>query len=289
MRDLPTDLLRSFAAFAEADGLAGAGLRVGRSTSAVSLHLKQLQALTGAALVEKTGRKLTLTAAGRLLLAHAKRILEENDRAVAALGRAGGLGSARLGIVQDMADTVLSAILGDAVAAAPEIDLRIRVGNSAELLRAMGEGDVDVAVVAWSPGAPAPLCEEPMVWFGCPDLLQGSILPLALVSRPCPFWAAAETALIGAGRDFAVVLDTPSLAGVRAAAAAGFAVGCRTRPSAGADATILTPAHGLPALPTIAYTVLARPRPSPAAALLHDVATRRLQGRQSSELRGHNT
>ncbi len=278
MPDLPTDLLRSFVAFAEAGGLGGAAERVGRSPSAVSLHLKQLEARAGVALARKAGRTLALTPAGHLLLAHARRILAENDAALSALGRIGRPGPARLGIVQDFAETILPGIIAALVEAMPEIDLRLRIGSSAELVQALGADAVDTVVVVAAAGGPAPARQEPMVWLGRAGLSARPILPLAMVSRPCPFWTAAAAALAAAGRDHAVALETPSLAGVRAAAAAGFALACRTPLAAGPGLPALGPDSGLPALPEIGYTLLARPRPAPAARLLGEITGARLAG-----------
>src|SRR6185295_20312138 len=53
--------------------------------SAVSQHLAKLERETGTTLVEKDGRRLRLTAAGRILAEHADRVLAAVEEAEAAL------------------------------------------------------------------------------------------------------------------------------------------------------------------------------------------------------------
>jgi len=90
------EMLRTFAEVARTGSLAAAAQALGRTPSAVSMTLKQLEANLGAPLFE-TERKTRLTALGRQALALASRELDHFDRTLVALGdfAAGRIGEVR--------------------------------------------------------------------------------------------------------------------------------------------------------------------------------------------------
>jgi DNA-binding transcriptional LysR family regulator len=85
---LPVHELAVFAAVVEAGSLSGAARRLGLSKAAVSDQLRRLEAALGARLVNRTTRRLSLTAAGEACRAHSARMVAEAEaasRAAAAL------------------------------------------------------------------------------------------------------------------------------------------------------------------------------------------------------------
>ena len=80
------DVLRTFVTGIELGSFAKAADRLGRSTSAVSAQLKKLEEQAGTPVLRKSGRGMVLTEAGETMLAYARRLLELNDEAAAALG-----------------------------------------------------------------------------------------------------------------------------------------------------------------------------------------------------------
>src|ERR1700748_2543518 len=142
--NLPTELLRSFTAIVDAGSMQRATERVYVTQSALSLQMKRLEDLVQASLFKRDGRKLTLTPAGQSMLTHAREILAANDRAVTALSGDVLAGPARIGFVQDFAETLLSAVLARFTRLNPDTQLQVRVGNSAELLELMQAGEMDV-------------------------------------------------------------------------------------------------------------------------------------------------
>ena len=81
--------------------------------SAVSQQLSALEREAGVALLERTGRRVTLTAAGRLLVQHAETVLAAVERATAALAtvRGGLSGPLRIGAFPTAVRTLLSPAL----------------------------------------------------------------------------------------------------------------------------------------------------------------------------------
>ena len=129
--NLDMDCLRTFAAIADLGSFTKAADRVGRSLPAVSLQMEKLERQTGSALFRKAGRGKVLTEAGENLLGYARQMLSTNDAAVSALNEQGRVeGPVRLGVVQDVAEHVLSAVLTDFASAHPEVRLDVRVERS---------------------------------------------------------------------------------------------------------------------------------------------------------------
>ncbi len=265
--NLPTELLRSFTAIVDSGSMLKASGRVFVTQSALSLQMKRLEDLVQIALFQRDGRRLTLTPAGQSLLEHAREILDANDRALLALNGDVLAGPARIGFVQDFAETLLSGVLARFVQLNPDIQVQVRVGNSAELMELMKTGQLDVVLCMSAPDDPATVRTAPMQWLGDADQARQKALPLAVLERPCRFRDAALAALTQAGRPYRIVLETPSLAALRAAVTSGLGMTCRTTHFM--DAII--GAEALPSLPHVAYVRHIRSNPHPTIRRLADL------------------
>ena len=101
---LDTDQLRSFLAIVEMGSFTKAAERVHKTQSAVSMHVRRLEEQLGCALFVKHGRGARLTAEGERLIEFARRIIQVEAGALAALSRKGLRGAVRLGIPDDYAN-----------------------------------------------------------------------------------------------------------------------------------------------------------------------------------------
>jgi len=253
--NLPTELLRSFAAIVDSGSMLKATERVFVTQSALSLQMKRLEDTVQSPLFHRDGRRLVLTPAGELLLAYTRDMLTLNDKAVSALSGDALAGPARVGTVQDFAETLLSGVLSRFAHRHPETQLQVRVGGSAELLDLLATDRLDVVLCMGPNDDPAAIETAPMRWLGDPTLADQEILPLAVLERPCRFRDAALAALDEAGRPYRIVLETPSLSVLRAALDADLAITCRTRIFSDREIDIEGPgAPPLPPLPQVAYT-----------------------------------
>jgi DNA-binding transcriptional LysR family regulator len=270
--NLPTDLLRSFAAIVDSGSMLRATERVFVTQSALSLQMKRLEETVQTPLFHRDGRRLVLTPAGQTLLGFARDMLTLNDRAVSALTGDALAGAARVGLVQDFAETLLSGVLARFAQLNPETQLQVRVGGSQELLEALASDRLDVALCMGAADDPAAIRIAPMIWLGDDALAGEAVLPVAVLERPCRFRDALLAALDAAGRPYRVVLETPSLSVLRAAVDSGLGITCRTevfsRRRLGAEALA-----ALPDLPAVAYVRHTRIHPHPTiarlAALMH--------------------
>jgi len=267
--NLPTELLRSFTAIIDSGSMLRATERVFVTQSALSLQMKRLEEVVQTPLFRREGRRLSLTPAGDALLAFSREMLAVNDRAVTALAGDVLNGPARIGFVQDFADTLLSGVLARFAQLHPEILLQVRVAGSAELLELLASDRIDVVLCMGAADDAAAVSTAPMAWFGDPALTARNPLPIAVLEHPCRFRDAALNALEAAGRPYRIILETPSLSAVRAAVDSGLALTCRTdlvmgQPIAEADAD-------LPPLPRVAYARHIRQGPPAAIGRLADL------------------
>src|SRR4051812_20795258 len=99
--NLDLDVLRTFVTGHDLGSYAKAADRLGRSQSAVSLQMRKLEETTGQTLLRKNGRRLALTHEGEIMLGYARRLLELNDEAVAALKKPSLEGDVRVGVLPD--------------------------------------------------------------------------------------------------------------------------------------------------------------------------------------------
>jgi DNA-binding transcriptional LysR family regulator len=232
--NLDLDVLRTFVTGLDLGSYAKAAQRLGRSQSAISLQLRKLEEQTGQTLLRKQGRGLALTEPGEIMLGYARRLLEVNDEALAALKGASLQGPVRLGLPQDFAESWLPDVLGRFSRANPHVRVEARVDPNAALLDALGRGDLDLAVT-WNDGADAARCREelarlPMVWIGKPGFRRNGSdpVPLVLFEPPCIFRRHALAALDDAGIAWRIAFAGPSLSGLWAAVSAGLGITVRT-------------------------------------------------------------
>jgi DNA-binding transcriptional LysR family regulator len=267
--NLPTELLRSFAAIVDSGSMLRATERVFVTQSALSLQMKRLEEIVQVQLFRRDGRRLGLTPAGTALLDYTREMLAVNDRAVAALTGDTLNGPARIGFVQDFAETLLGGVLARFAELNPDTQLQVRVGGSAELLQLLADDRMDVVLCMGPEHDPAGVQTAPMQWLGGQDLAARDPVPLAVLELPCRFRDASIAALEAAGRPYRIALETPSLSALRAAVNSGLGVTCRTtlfmdQPIDEADAN-------LPTLPRVAYARHIRPSPPAAIRRLADL------------------
>ncbi|MFD8557261.1 LysR substrate-binding domain-containing protein [Streptosporangium canum] len=141
--------------------------------SAVSQQLAALEREAGVALLERTGRRVTLTPAGVALVGHAEAVLERLEQASAELAAAhtGLVGAIRVGAFPTATRTILPAALAALGRDHPGLEPMVDEIDPAEVAPRLRTGDLDVALVHEYDFVPAipdlaldtePLLEEPM-------------------------------------------------------------------------------------------------------------------------------
>jgi DNA-binding transcriptional LysR family regulator len=272
--NLDLDVLRTFVAGHDLGSYAKAADRLGRSQSAISLQLRKLEETTGQTLLRKSGRGLTLTPEGEVMLGFARRLLELNDEAVAALKNPSLEGHVRVGLLPDFAETWLPDILGSFARAHPNVQIEARVERSTTLKDAIDRGELDLALT-WNEDGDALAGTEdlallPIVWIGPRDFARRAdeALPLVMLEQPCLFRRRGLAALDAAGLSWRLAFTSPSLSGLWAAIAAGLGVTLRTPQGIPESASVLDSSIGLPSVGDIGLRLFRRDglSASPAAA-----------------------
>lgn len=162
MQPLDTVKLRTFVIIAETGSFTQAAEQLNLTQPTVSQQIAILEKQLGLSLFVRHPRHLTLTTAGETLLQYAERILALCEDAIQSTREAADLAERiiHLGVGHTMAIYLLPKLLHEFRRLHPEIVVRIRVGNTRDLLTATADGQVDLALV----GSPA---QHPQLTITC--------------------------------------------------------------------------------------------------------------------------
>lgn len=289
--NLDLDLLRTFVTVAEAKSFTKAGVRVGRSQSAVSLQIRRLEGQLGVPLLSRDPRHVLLTQQGEAFLPHARRILRLNDEIVAAARGDDLAGEVRFGAPEDFATTYLPEILGEFARSHPKVSLTVTCDLTLRLLERLRDGQLDLVLVKREPLGPdqgVRVWREPLVWVAADaGVLEATpVAPLILAPPPCVYRKRAIAALDAAGKAWRCAYTSPSLAGQYAALRAGLGLTVLPRDMAPPDLAILGASEGLPSLPDAEIALMrARSAVPPAADRLAEFILAALDRRQAPATR----
>ncbi|MCW2515083.1 MAG: LysR family transcriptional regulator [Mycobacterium sp.] len=251
--------LRSVVAVADCGGFHRAATVLHLTQSAVSQHVRRVEAVVGGPVVEKSGRGVAFTELGYRVLAHARTILAAHDAALADLGAAEER-VLLIGATEHGADVMLPGLtsaLGDRL---PDWRLRFRLDRNVTLADAIEHGAVDLAVMLDGSGLD-PVNASGLValrWisgrsFSVP---ASEPLPVVMFSEPCTLREPAFAALDRLGVPYRIAAESSDLSGLFAAVRSG--LGVALLPIIGRLPDGLCLAEGLP--PTSRATVFVRGR-----------------------------
>jgi LysR family transcriptional activator of nhaA len=184
--------LRLFRAVAHDGTLTGAARRLHLSASALSAQIRALEASLGHDLFERRGRGLVLTEAGRIALDHADAIFRAADDLAATLRETGRARRAlRVGALATLSRNFQMGFLRPVIGQA-DVEIVLRTGSQAELLRALEALALDVVLTTLAPAPDAAgrlivhrLGEQPVSLVGAPARVgRGRSLRALLAGEP---------------------------------------------------------------------------------------------------------
>ena len=232
--------LRVFVAVAERQHVTRAAEALNLAQSAASAAIAALEARHGAKLFHRAGRGIALTEAGMLFLVEARAVLARVEAAELVLSELGGLKRGTLAVhaSQTIASYWLPRHLVAFRRAHPGIDVRLRIGNTAQVAAAVHEGAAELGFVEGPVADPAlvsqPVAKDQMIlvvgpehpWAGRRDLSAAELKQGEWVLREAGSGTRSvlEKALAGVGApasSLQVALELPSNEAVRAAVEAG--------------------------------------------------------------------
>ena len=252
--NLDMDVLRTLVTAQRLGGFNRAADYIGRSQSAVSQQIRKLEERIGETLFEKQGRGLALTPAGEILLAYARRILDLNDEAVAAVSDSSIEGVVRFGLPADFAEAWLPTALGRFKRAHRAVRIEAVVDRNRLLLERLDRGELDLVLALGNSTRQdaEQLATVKCEWIGPasaePVRNQGEPIPLAVYEAPCFFRQRALDALDRAGVAWRIAFTSPSLSGLWAAVEAGLGITLRTAIGLPPGVRVLGQEAGLPSL-----------------------------------------
>ena len=171
--------LRYFWAVAHDGNLTRTAQRLNLTQSALSVQIRKLEERLGHDLFERRGRKLHLTEAGRIALDHADTIFQVGNELIGTLQNSGvSRRVLRVGALATLSRNFQLGFLRPMVGR-PDIDLILRSGSTAELLRWLENLSIDVALINQPPARDAAtpfvahrLADQPVSLVGTPQRLQ---------------------------------------------------------------------------------------------------------------------
>jgi LysR family hydrogen peroxide-inducible transcriptional activator len=142
--------LRYFVAVAQTGNFSRAAERCHVSQPSLSQQVLKLERRLGQPLLNRLDRRATLTDAGRLLLERAMAVLAAVDDAERRLSNRGGLqnGQVAIGAIPTIAPYLLPAVLRKFAQRCPHIQVAVQEDVTRNLLTAVLEGELDLAIAA---------------------------------------------------------------------------------------------------------------------------------------------
>jgi DNA-binding transcriptional LysR family regulator len=139
--------LRTLVAISDSGSFGAAGCEVGLTQSAVSQQIKALEEQYAVALFNRAARPPTLTAQGRTLVEHARRILAACDEAAGVLRGERLSGLLHLGVLRGSLMGALPRGLAVLRAQTPALKVRIATGDLVDLVADVQSGKLDAAMI----------------------------------------------------------------------------------------------------------------------------------------------
>jgi molybdate transport repressor ModE-like protein len=205
--------VRAFATVVDEGSFSGAARELGYTQSAVSQQIVALERIVGAPVLRRPpgGRRPPeLTDAGRVVLAHARPLLERVSAAQADVASLAGGEQGQITVLtfQSFGARVLPDVLHMFRARCPNVEVRIEEGlDSERLLGAVEHGEVDISFGALplpeGPFAAQELCDDPYVLVTRADGTERGMDDVdgrpVLSIRGCPQYRHVELEMLARG------------------------------------------------------------------------------------------
>lgn len=227
MRNLDLTSLRSFVAIADAGGVTRAAGFLNLRQSAVSMQIKRLEEVLGTELLDRSARKVGLTADGEKLLGYARRMLALNDEIFDRLTQAAYEGEIILGVPHDIVYPAIPKVLRRFAKEFPKMRVSLLSSFTRVLKGQFARGECDVILTTEDfvePGGET-LAEVELVWIGAPGGLAWKQRPLRLAyEHNCIFRQGVQAALDARGIRWEMAVESDSTRTVEASVCADLAV-----------------------------------------------------------------
>jgi DNA-binding transcriptional LysR family regulator len=191
--------LEYFVAVAESGSFTRAAERVHVAQPGVSAQIRRLERELGHALLDRSGRTVTLTDVGAAVLPLVRAALGSVESARRTVEEMAGLvrGAVRVGMVVSCGIMDLPELLSEFHSSYPAVEITLSEANSDELISSLVDGRLDFALVGYAGAQPEGLsvrvlADEPLVaavavsdpWYGRESVPLDELLERGLISLP---------------------------------------------------------------------------------------------------------
>ncbi len=194
--DLP--LLRTFITVIDQQGFSLAANELHRTQSAVSQQIKKLEQMVGQPLINKQGRKLTMTESGKLVYQYGWKMLQVEQKLREELYSGEITGRVRLGIPEDLATYYLLPILARFREQYPRIQLAVECELTELLYKSYQANEYELVILKHEQfnvtfaDRIVKTWYDPLVWVGrdveeCTSWLQAERIPIIVSPEPCVY------------------------------------------------------------------------------------------------------
>lgn len=219
--------LRSLVAVADCGGFHRAAAVLHMTQSAVSQHVRRIEAVVGGPVVERSGRGVAFTELGHRVLGHARGILAAHDAALIDLGAAEEQ-VLLIGATEHGADVMLPALTAALGERLPNWRLRFRLDRNVMLADALEHGLVDLAVMLDGSGMDPAHASGTLAlkWVSGRGFAAqaNQPLPVVMFSEPCTLREPTFATLDRCGTDYRIAAESANLSGLFAAVRSGLGV-----------------------------------------------------------------
>lgn len=176
---METQFLHTFVTVVDQGSMAAAARVLNITPAAVAQQLRTLEREIGATLIARVGRTVSVTEEGSRILEPTRNLLRSVADLRSIANESHVAGELRLGACQTALIGMLPDTLARMVETFPGINVFIKPGYSAELVRDVEQGDLDAAVVLQAPFSLPKTCE----WLLLREEPLIVLAPLAMAGR----------------------------------------------------------------------------------------------------------
>jgi len=278
MRNLDMTALRAFVAVADCGGVTRAAGLLNLTQSAVSMQLKRLEQSLDRVLLDRSARRISLTAEGEQLLGYGRKMLALNDEIYARMTDHAFQGEITFGVPPDIVYPHTPGILQRFAAEFPRVKVQLISSNTYQLKRLYAHGDCDMILTTERDVAHGgeTLTTQPLVWVGAPNGVAWKSRPLRLAfEHGNLFRGRVQEALDHAGIPWEMSVESEFFRSIEASVTADLAIHASIRGSLSVQAEEIEHGGKLPDLADININLyVADQTQTPLAAQLADLVRR---------------
>ena len=183
--------LITFLEVAKLGSFSRAGQKVFRSQSAVSAQIRQLEQEYGDRLLDRSGKDVTLTPAGRVLVTYAERLIQLRDESKLAVADHGSSPRGKLVVGANEATClyVLPDVFAKYCGLHPDVQLSIYRNFSYKIVEKLESGAIDVGIVTLPVKSPKlktiPIFRDQLMWMVNPQnpLAKQDVVSVAEIAK----------------------------------------------------------------------------------------------------------